>query len=123
MIISFKKKLNILKLTEIHIKKGTPICDLTFNIETAKIAGKKSIRGPSRVFDPNIKEKNEIHHESIINHLVLHQQEFSMPERVILLKRLQGFIFAKTMLFRDEFAIQKLIERENTNFMDIVPHP
>ena len=53
----------------------------------------------------------------------MHQQELSMPERVKLLQSLSGYILAKTKPIRDEFTIQKLIERENTDFMDRGPHP
>ena len=38
---------------------------MPFNSETAKAAGKKSKRGPSKVLDPNIKEKIEILYESV----------------------------------------------------------
>ena len=33
---------------------------MPFNPETAKAAGQKSKRGPSKLLDPNIKEKMEI---------------------------------------------------------------
>jgi hypothetical protein len=58
-----------------------------------------------------------------LDHLIVHQQELSMPERVKLLQSLSGYILAKTKPIRDEFTIQKLIERENTDFMDRGPHP
>ena len=96
---------------------------MPFNSETAKAAGEKSKRGPSKVLDPNIKEKVEILYESVLDHLILHQQELSMPERVKLLQSLSGYILVKTKPIRDEFTIQKLIERENTDFMDRGPHP
>ncbi|EEG42836.1 hypothetical protein Flav3CDRAFT_1359 [Flavobacteria bacterium MS024-3C] len=38
---------------------------MPFNTETAKAAGKRSKRGPSKVLDPNIKEKVEILYESV----------------------------------------------------------
>jgi len=95
---------------------------MPFNSETAKAAGEKS-RGPSKVLDPNIKEKVEILYESVLDHLIVHQQELSMSERVKLLQSLSGYILAKTKPIRDEFTIQKLIDRENTDFMDRGPHP
>jgi hypothetical protein len=58
-----------------------------------------------------------------LDHLIVHQQELSMPERVKLLQSLSGYILAKTKPIRDEFTIQKLIDRENTDFMDRGPHP
>tara|TARA_B110000046_G_scaffold52641_1_gene58915 strand:+ start:307 stop:465 length:159 start_codon:yes stop_codon:yes gene_type:complete len=36
---------------------------MPFNPETAKVAGQKSKRGPSKLLDPNIKEKMEILYE------------------------------------------------------------
>ena len=55
---------------------------MPFNSETAKAAGEKSKRGPSKVLDPNIKEKAEILYESVLDYLIVHQQELSMSERV-----------------------------------------
>ena len=69
---------------------------MPFNTETAKAAGEKSKRGPSKVLDPNIKEKVEILYESVLDHLIVHQQELSMSERVKLLQSLSGIFFAKT---------------------------
>ena len=86
---------------------------MPFNTETAKAAGKRSKRGPSKVLDPNIKEKVEILYESVLDHLIVHQQELSMSERVKLLQSLSGYILAKTKPIRDEFTLQKIIERES----------
>ena len=96
---------------------------MPFNSETAKAAGEKSKRGPSKVLDPNIKEKVEILYESVLDHLIVHQQELSMSERVKLLQSLSGYILAKTKPIRDEFTIQKLIERESIPFMERPPYP
>ena len=52
----------------------------------------------------------------------MHQQELSMSERVKLLQSLSGYILAKTKPVRDEFTIQKLIDRERL-FMERGPHP
>ena len=96
---------------------------MPFNTETAKAAGKRSKRGPSKVLDPNIKEKVEILYESVLDHLIVHQQELSMSERVKLLQSLSGYILAKTKPIRDEFTIQKLIERESIPFAERGPYP
>ena len=91
---------------------------MPFNTETAKAAGKRSKRGPSKVLDPNIKEKVEILYESVLDHLIVHQQELSMSERVKLLQSLSGYILAKTKPIRDEFTIQKLIDRASHLWKD-----
>ncbi|MEN8858286.1 MAG: hypothetical protein ABF260_09520 [Flavobacteriaceae bacterium] len=96
---------------------------MPFNSETAKAAGKKSKRGPSKVLDPNIKEKIEILYESVLDHLLVHQQELSMSERVKLLQSLSGYILAKTKPVRDKFTIQELIDRESIPLMERGPYP
>ena len=96
---------------------------MPFNAETAKAAGQKSKRGPSKLLDPNIKEKMEILYEGVLDHLIMHQEDLSMSDRVKLLQSLSNYILPKTKSVRDEFTIQKLIEREDTDFMDRGPHP
>ena len=53
----------------------------------------------------------------------MHQEDLSMSDRVKLLQSLSNYILPKTKSVRDEFTIQKLIEREDTDFMDRGPHP
>ena len=96
---------------------------MPFNPETAKVAGQKSKRGPSKLLDPNIKEKMEIFYEGVLDHLIMHQEDLSMSDRVKLLQSLSNYILPKTKSVRDEFTIQKLTEREGTDFMDRGPHP
>ena len=96
---------------------------MPFNPKTAKAAGQKSRRGPSKLLDPNIKEKMEILYEGVLDHLIMHQEDLSMSDRVKLLQSLSNYILPKTKSVRDEFTIQKLIEREDTDFMDRGPHP
>jgi len=43
---------------------------MPFNPETAKAAGQKSRRGPSKLLDPNIKEKMEILYKSFLEALI-----------------------------------------------------
>ena len=50
---------------------------MPFNPESAKAAGQKSNRGPSKLLGPNIKEKMEI-----LYHLIMHQEDLSMSDRV-----------------------------------------
>ena len=96
---------------------------MPFNPETAKAAGTTRKRGPSKVLDPNIKEKIEILYESVLDHLIVHQQELSMSERVKLLQSLSGYILAKTKPVRDKFTIQELIDRESIPLMERGPYP
>ena len=96
---------------------------MPFNPETAKAAGQKSRRGPSKLLDPNIKERMEILYEGVLDHLIMHQEDLSMSDRVKLLQSLSNYILPKTKPIRDEFTIQKLTERESIPFMEIGPYP
>ena len=58
---------------------------MPFNQETAKAAGQKSKRGPSKLLDPNIKEKMEILYEGISDNLIVYQVDFSLSFRIKLL--------------------------------------
>ena len=94
-----------------------------FKTGIEKAAGQKSKRGPSKLLNPNIKEKMEILYEGVLDHLIMHQEDLSMSDRVKLLQSLSNYILPKTKSVRDEFTIQKLTEREDTDFMDRGPHP
>jgi hypothetical protein len=96
---------------------------MSFNSETAKAAGEKSKRGPAKVLDPNIKEKMEILYESVLDHLIVHQQELSMSERVKLLQSLSNYLLPKTKPVRDEYTLDKLEERGNLGIMERGPDP
>jgi hypothetical protein len=96
---------------------------MPFNTETAKAAGVKSKRGPAKVLDPNIKEKVEILYESVLDHLIVHQQELSMSERVKLLQSLSNYLLPKTKPVRDEYTLDKLEERGNLGIMERGPDP
>ena len=96
---------------------------MPINPESAKAAGQKSKRGPSKLLDPNIKEKMEILYEGVLDHLIMHQEDLSMSDRVKLLQSLSNYILPKTKPIRDEFTIQKLTERESIPFMERGPYP
>ena len=85
---------------------------MPFNPETAKVAGQKSMRGLSKLLDPNIKEKKEILYEGVQGLLMMHQEDLSMSDRVKLLQSLSNYILPKTKPVRDEFIFDKLIERK-----------
>ena len=96
---------------------------MSFNSETAKAAGEKSRRGPAKVLDPNIKEKMEILYEGVLDHLIMHQDELSMSDRVKLLQSLSNYLLPKTKPVRDEYTLDKLEERGNLGIMERGPDP
>ena len=96
---------------------------MSFNSETAKAAGEKSKRGPAKVLDPTIKEKMEILYEGVLDHLIMHQDELSMSDRVKLLQSLSNYLLPKTKPVRDEYTLDKLEERGNLGIMERGPDP
>ena len=95
---------------------------MSFNSETAKAAGEKSKRGPAKVLDPNIKEKMEILYEGVLDHLIMHQDELSMSDRVKLLQSLSNYLLPKTKPVRDEYTLEKIKER-NSDYFTNEPDP
>ena len=96
---------------------------MSFNSESAKAAGEKSKRGPAKVLDPTIKEKMEILYEGVLDHLIMHQDELSMSDRVKLLQSLSNYLLPKTKPVRDEYTLGKLEERGNLGIMERGPDP
>ena len=96
---------------------------MPFNPKTAKAAGQKSRRGPSKLLDPNIKEKMEILYEGVLDHLIMHQEDLSMSDRVKLLQTLSNYLLPKTKSFRDDITLEKLEERNNLGIMERGPDP
>jgi len=96
---------------------------MPFNPETAKVAGQKSKRGPSKLLDPNIKEKMEILYEGILDYLIMHQEDLSMSDRVKLLQSLSNYLLPKTKPVRDDITLEKLEERNNLGVMERGPDP
>ena len=96
---------------------------MPFNPETAKVAGQKSKRGPSKLLDPNIKEKMEILYEGVLDHLIMHQEDLSMSDRVKLLQSLSNYLLPKTKTVRDDITLEKIEERNNLGIMERGPDP
>ena len=94
------------------------IYNMPFNPETAKAGGQKSKRGPSKLLDPNIKEKMEILYEGVLDHLIMHQEDLSMSDRVKLLQSLSNYLLPKTKPVRDDITLEKLEERNNLGIME-----
>lgn len=81
---------------------------MPFTKESARAAGKKSRRGPSQKLDPSLKEKMQLLYEDVLDHLILHQHEISMSDRVKLVQSLSNYIIPKTKPVRDEETLERL---------------
>ncbi|MDA0678019.1 MAG: hypothetical protein O3B34_02195, partial [Bacteroidetes bacterium] len=78
---------------------------MSFNSETARLAGKKSKRGPAKVLPPTIKEKLKILYEDTLDYLIINQNELSPSERIKLLTHISNYILPKAKPVRDEFTL------------------
>lgn len=96
---------------------------MSFTPETAKLAGQKGKRGPAKKLDPNIKEKMELLYESVLDHLIMYQEDLSMSDRVKLLQSLSNYLLPKTKPVRDEFTLEKLVERNKEDLWTNSPDP
>jgi hypothetical protein len=96
---------------------------MPFNKETAREAGKKSKRGPSKKLEPNIKDKMELLYEEVLDHLLMHQKELSMSDRVKLVQSLSNYLLPKTKSVRDEFTLEKIKERDKEGIFTNKPDP
>jgi hypothetical protein len=96
---------------------------MPFDKETARGAGKKSKRGPSRKLDPNIREKMELLYEEVLDHLLMHQKELSMSDRVKLVQSLSNYFLPKAKSVRDEFTLEKIKERKQDGPFTNIPDP
>jgi len=83
---------------------------MPYNSETAKIAGALSKRGPAKIVPLNVKEKMELLYEDLLDHLITHQEDLTMSERVKLLQNLSNYLVPKVKPIRDEETLQKLRE-------------
>ena len=81
---------------------------MSFNSETAKIAGALGKRGPTRIVPLKVKEKMELLFEDMLDHLITHQEDLTMSERVKLLQNLSNYLIPKVKPIRDEETLQKL---------------
>ena len=96
---------------------------MPFNKDTAREAGKKSKRGPSKKLEPNIKDKMELLYEEVLDHLLMHQKELSMSDRVKLVQSLSNYLLPKAKTVRDKFTLEELQERENMSWAEKTPDP
>ena len=89
---------------------------MSFTPETAKIAGSLSKRGPARIVPLKVKEKMELLFEDMLDHLINHQEDLTMSERVKLLQNLSNYLVPKVKPIRDDETLQKLKERSQKLF-------
>jgi hypothetical protein len=96
---------------------------MSFNSETAKIAGSISKRGPAKVLPPNTKEKLNILYEGLLDDLIVNQNELSNSEKIKLIQIISNYIVPKTKPVRDEATLEKIEERDNLGILDRGPDP
>ena len=96
---------------------------MSFTPETAKIAGQLSKRGPAKVLPPSIKEKLNILYDDMLDDLIINQKNLSYSEKIKLVQIISNYIVPKTKPIRDEFTIQKLIDRDSIPLMERPPYP
>ena len=89
---------------------------MPFNPNSAKKAGKKSKRGPSKKDVPSIKEKMEMLYEKVLDDLLINQDKLTKTERVKVFVTLSNYIFPKTKSVRDKFTLEKLKEKSEDHF-------
>jgi hypothetical protein len=96
-----------------------------FNSETAREAGRKSKRGPSKRLEPNIEEKMKLLYEDVLDDLLLNSKDLSPSEKIKLLSHLSSFILPKIKPTRDEFTMERIKEWENSKAFPSMdtPHP
>ena len=96
---------------------------MPFNSESAREAGKKSKRGPSKSLEPNVQEKFNLFHEALLDDLLLNINELTQTEKVKLFTTMSQYILPKTKLVRDEFTLEKLHKWEQEPILDQKPNP
>ena len=96
---------------------------MPFDPKSAKKAGKKSKRGPSKKEESTIKQKMELLYEEILDELLLNQKSLTKTQRVKLFVTLSNSIFPKTKSVRDQFTIKQLKKIDKQGYMDRDPDP
>jgi len=96
-----------------------------FTSQTAREAGRKSKRGPSKRLEPNIEEKMKLLYEDVLDDLLLNSKDLSPSEKIKLLSHLSSFILPKMKPTRDEFTMERIKEWENSKAFPSMdtPHP
>ena len=79
---------------------------MPFDKKSAKFAGKKSKRRPTKKDEPSIKEKMEMLDEKVLDDLLINQDKLTKTERVKLFVTLSNYIFPKTKTVRDKFIFK-----------------
>ena len=93
------------------------------NSQTAREAGRKSKRGPSKILEPNIEEKMKLLCEDVLDDLLLNSKDLSPSEKIKLLSHLSSFILPKMKPTRDEFTMERIKDWEDEGPFKNSPHP
>ena len=88
---------------------------MPFDPNSAKIAGKKSKRGPAKKEEPSIKEKMEMFYEKVLGDLLINQHKLTKTERLKLFVTLSGHLFPK-----NKPAKEKIEPKKPFNLSDLV---
>ena len=91
---------------------------MSFTPETAKVAGKKSKRGPAKIVPPSTKEKLNILYEGLLDDLIVNQNDLSYSEKIKLIQIISNYIVPKTKPVRDEATLEKIKERNKDYFTE-----
>lgn len=94
-----------------------------FTSQSAREAGRKSKRGPSKRLEPNIEEKMKLLYEDVLDDLLLNSKDLSPSEKIKLLSHLSFFILPKMKPARDEFTIERIKDWDNEDPFKKSPHP
>jgi len=94
-----------------------------FTSETAREAGRKSKRGPSKRLEPNIEEKMKLLYEDVLDDLLLNSKDLSPSEKIKLLSHLSSFILPKMKPTRDEFTMERIKDWKDEGPFKNSPHP
>ena len=65
----------------------------------------------------------EILYEDVLDHLIIHQEELSMTDRIKIIQSLSNYLLPKTKPIRDKFTLENLREYDNSNFVTRGPSP
>jgi hypothetical protein len=88
------------------------IITISFDLKSAKKAGKKSKRRPAKKEGSSIKEKMEMRYENVLDDLLINQEKLTKTERVKVFVTFSNYIFPKTKSVQDKFTPEQLKEKK-----------
>lgn len=84
---------------------------MTFNLESAKAAGQKSKCGPSKLLDPNIKEKMKILYEGVLDDLIIPKKDNQC------LKEYSSFKLSLTIFYQNPNLLRTILPLKKLNIV------